>query len=161
METPRTVNALAADALPHFTKGERVSEYTGRRIVKVADGAPDWITELCREAHGDMFPDDWRYEMIEDALRMFAEADDENGAERLMDEAEPPIYNVQRLHWLASHLGRAGYVDEACEDLCVGADVGILDRIALGYMAELREVFSSVAASLRERVDECGEEAAS
>ena len=39
--------------------------------------APQWFTDLCHYAHGDMLPDDWRYEFIQDALNALENDDDD------------------------------------------------------------------------------------
>jgi len=56
------VQQLAAEANTYLKRD------TARDILLPADGAPDWFTDLCRHAHGDMMPDDWRYEFLQDAL---------------------------------------------------------------------------------------------
>jgi hypothetical protein len=141
----------ATAALSWFETGERKSEDTGRMIRVIphgAEGPGEWLTELCRKAHGDMFPDDFRYEMIEDALTYFA--DESNDADDYGEQCDNlvPVYNAERLRWLASHLERAGYCDEACEENGIDGSMGIMDRIALGFYAEVSEVFGLVRQAL-------------
>jgi hypothetical protein len=83
-----------------------------RDILLPADGAPEWFTELCHHAHGSMMPDDWRYEFIQDALHALQDGADEDGID--LDTLYP--YTADRLDWLASHLDRPGYCDEAAVD---------------------------------------------
>ena len=159
-----TLASIATEARGYLKLGSRTSEDTGRPIVCAVDDAPDWIASLCRAAHGNMLPDDYRYEAIAEALDTIGEADDEDDAQRRCDEWEAPIYNAERTRWLASHVERAGYCDEACEEYGAGPDVGVLDRIALGYLAEWREVFQSVLDSLKAEMEarkEAAEEAQS
>jgi hypothetical protein len=102
-----------------------------------------------------MMPDDWKYEFIQDALNALEDADD-------WDEVEPDIdslypYTADRLKWLASHLDRPGYCDEAMGEM--GGEFGsTVNLIGLGMYWELREVFGLVRQALEERVEEMEEE---
>lgn len=133
-----TTQEKATLALSYFTTGERISTDTGRAIVTTTDDKPEWITELCHEAHGDFMPDDWRYEMIHDALLELEESEPD------VYNIEPPIYNAERLAWLGSHLERAGYCDEAMRELSHADRCDILDCIGAGYLCEFREVYGTV-----------------
>jgi hypothetical protein len=116
-----------------------------RDILLPADDAPDWFTELCHHAHGSMMPDDWRYEFIQDALGAIADGADEDRID--LDGLYP--YTADRLDWLASHLDRPGYCDEAVRDLGA-APADVLAFVAMGMDAELREVFALVLSRLEE-----------
>ena len=116
-----------------------------RDILLPADGAPQWFTDLCHAAHGGMMPDDWRYEFIQDALSAIEDGADED---RLDLDALYP-YTADRLAWLASHLDRPGYCDEAAAE-AGGPPGDILALVAWGMDRELREVFESVRARLEE-----------
>jgi hypothetical protein len=116
-----------------------------RDILLPADGAPDWFTDLCHHAHAGMMPDDWRYEFIQDALSAIEDGADED---RLDLDALYP-YTADRLGWLASHLDRPGYCDEAAAD-AGGPPADILALVAWGMDRELREVFDLVRAKLEE-----------
>jgi hypothetical protein len=48
----------------------------GDKYVALKDGSPEWMTDVCHKAHGDMLPDDWRYSFISEAVDYI----DENGA---------------------------------------------------------------------------------
>lgn len=152
-----TMHEIADEARALFTNTDtRKSEDTGRTIWTVADHStcPPWVRDLCHAAHtdadgGDMTPDDWRYEMIVEALDIIADAADEDEAMERADEAEAPVYNAERLRWLASHLWRPSYCDEAAAEYGIEADTSTLDRIALGYLYEWRNVFGSVLGSCR------------
>jgi hypothetical protein len=110
-----------------------------RDILLPADGAPDWFTDLCHHAHGGMLPDDWRYEFIRDALGALEDGADEDRLD--LDGLYP--YGADRLGWLASHLDRPGYCDEAARDQG-GPPADILALVAWGMDRELREVFGLV-----------------
>lgn len=156
-----TIASIASEARSLFTNTDtRKSEDTGRNIWTVADheACPAWVKALCREAHtdadgGDMMPDDWRYEMLVEALDILADSEDEDYALERIGEAEAPVYSSERTRWLSSHLWRASYCDEACEEY--GADSGVttLDRIAFGYLYELRRVFDVALEACKAEVD--------
>lgn len=77
----------------------------------IKENAPDWMTDLCREAHEDMLPNDWSYSFIEDALEKlmtYEEADE--------IQLEANIYNHELLEWVGSNLNRSSYVDDAMSD---------------------------------------------
>lgn len=149
-----TLATLADEALALFHAGERVSTHTGREIrVTDHESEPEWVRDLRFNAHrdpdgADMLPDDWRHEMIEDALRIYSEAADDDDAQQRADDYEAPIYNTTLLGWLASHLYRLTYCDEAFDEYG-GDDLGMIGRMALGFYHEFRIVFASVGDSLR------------
>ena len=118
---------------------------TARDILLPADDAPDWFTDLCHAAHGGMMPDDWKYEFIQDALGAIEDGADEDRLD--LDGLYP--YTADRLDWLASHLDRPGYCDEAAAD-AGGPPAEILAMVAWGMDRELREVFDLVRSRLEE-----------
>src|SRR5262249_15387409 len=133
------IQELAAEANRYLKRDP------ARDILVPADGAPQWFTELCHHAHGSMMPDDWRYEFIQDALAAIEDGADED---RLDLDALYP-YTADRLNWLASHLERPGYCDEAADDLGQ-APKEIMAFVAWGMDRELREVFGLVRYRLEE-----------
>lgn len=144
----KTLQELAGEAYAGFVRGTRDdgSEYWHRKD----DAADDWLQELCYSAHGDMLPDDWKYEFIAQSLSALADHEDEDSARDRATEAD--IYTGERLRWLASNLTRAGYCDDAAEEW--GAQSDIVQFIGLGQAAEKTEVFYSVLRSLRDRLEE-------
>jgi hypothetical protein len=125
-----------------------------RDILLPADGAPPWFTDLCHHAHGSMMPDDWRYEFIQDSLSAIEDGADEDRLD--LDGLYP--YTADRLDWLASHLDRPGYCDEAAED-AGGPPADILAFVAWGMDRELREVFDLIRSRLEEIAEEQDAEA--
>lgn len=148
-----TIAQQAAACLTWFESGERISTDTKRNVRCLANGKPEVVQDLCREAHGDgdsagpMLPDDWRYEFIEEALEAIAE-------ERDGEDAEPSIYNHELLAWLSSHGWRPGYCDEAAREFgdTEGERNGVppglrpdtMARIARGQWYEMRLVADRV-----------------
>jgi hypothetical protein len=133
------VARLAAEANSYLRRD------TARDILLPADDAPAWFSDLCREAHGGMMPDDWRYEFIQDSLSALEDEADEDGID--LDGLYP--YTADRLDWLTSHLDRPAYCDEVARDLGA-APAEILAFVVLGMDRELREVFALVRSKLEE-----------
>src|SRR5260370_17043414 len=98
----------ADEAYRYFEKATRTSN--GAEFWRVKDGAPEWVQELCFAAHdaGDIFPDDWRYHFIVEALA----APSEEGE----DDTEADIWTSDLCAWLASNLNRGSYVDDAVSE---------------------------------------------
>lgn len=164
--TETTIQRIAREASAQFhtlrdDKGEPVRR-EGVEVMIRDSNADDALQAMCREAHGDMFPDDWRYSFIVEALNMIEE--NEN-LDDCADEIYADVYTSDRLAWLASHLERAGYVDEAVNELGIGGEPGrrggfsVLECIAFGQIAERREVFEVVRAWCEAQADEADDEA--
>ena len=65
-----TLQELAQSAYDRFELRERDN---GDSFVTLADNAPEWLTDLVRDAHGDMMPDDWRWSAIRSAVDFIAD----------------------------------------------------------------------------------------
>ena len=146
----RGIGELAAMALERFKWQAREN---GDRYVSLKDGSPEWLSDLVRAAHGDFLPDDWRYERIHSALESIADCDVSTQAE--LHELGPgwadgpvDVYTGARLEWLASHLQRPNYCDEAISELGAPLEPDIIATIGYGQYTEAREVFDSIAGSL-------------
>jgi hypothetical protein len=82
-----------------------------------------------------MMPNDWRFEFIQDALNALYP------------------YMADRLAWLASRLDRCDYCDRVAEE-SGSAPPSVLEAIAWGMAAELREVYDFVRSRLEELAGE-------
>lgn len=122
----------------------RKTRESGEQFVCQKDDAPDWLNDMCRDAHDDMLPDDFVYSVIEDALD--AIIDQDGDAEDVSLEAD--TYNRDLLAWLSSNLDRASYCDEACEEYGVEASEGIMHFISMGQHYEKRQILANVVNSL-------------
>lgn len=143
----KTLQDFASELSAAFTRDKR---HNGKEFVKLKDGSPEWMKEVCRLAHGEMMPDDWRYVMIEKAADYLADSEEPDGCE-FADQATE-IYNTALLDWVASHLDRAGYVDEAVEELGYPGD--LFKSLQYGQYRELEEVYGLVKDALEELVEE-------
>ncbi len=78
----------------------------GTTYYTLLDGAPEWMRDLCREAHGDMMPDDTRYRMIREAAQILTEHDACHWDDSIGEMADSivDIYTSSLARWMASHL---------------------------------------------------------
>ena len=144
-KTARTIQDVAAEATQWFETARRNPDDDESYYVRVKDGAPGWITDTVHEAHGDMLPDDpddWRYETIRAAVDWIAEGNEDTDCE--FADSRVDVYTGQRLHWLASHLDRADYCDEAWSKGIIDPDWGIIERIGAGQYIEASHVYAFV-----------------
>lgn len=154
-----TISTLADEAYRAFRHRTRAT--SGDGYWTLDEGAPDWIRDMIREAHSDMLPDDWRYDCIHSALGHISDTgaddtDDLDDAGHEFADRHVDAYSAARLEWLSSNLMRAGYCDEAEQEVGYPgiAEGGIFQMIGLGQYAESLEVFESVRQSLAERMDD-------
>ncbi len=151
-----SVPDLAGEALKFFKRHKRGEE----EIWVFTDEAPIWVKEMAFRAHGDMMPDDRKFEFVVEALGALSEAESDASEDELRemsDRLEADIYNADLLRWLSSHLERSGYVDEATGDYG-HSDMGIMGDIMLGQLREKEEVFNSIMESLMLGPDELEEQ---
>ncbi len=140
------LKTVAQEMLNAFESKNRVD--TGEQYYCLADDKEEWMQDICRNAHNDMLPDDFKYQFIHTALELMSEYDD---ADEGLDSLEPDTYNRDLLKWISSNLSRANYVDEAYEN--AGYD-GLYNTIRYGQLEEMREVYALVREGLEARLDE-------
>jgi len=117
---------------------------------------PQELRELCREAHDDMLPDDWRYLFIVEALEAIADRPDDDLEN---SELEPDIYNPDVLSWLSSRASRYAYVDDAAELWGIPEkDFSCIKLIQLGQLQEKEEVYAVVLDRLKQLIEDDDEE---
>ena len=143
----KTVKELAKEVLDQF---EHIKP-RDKEIWHLKDGSPEWMTERVHEAHGDFFPDDYKYQFVVDALDALQEQDDIDDA---WESIESDIYTHDLLTWLSSNLLRTDYCDQAAEELGVKDAATLVERITLGQWFERKEVFDIVAQFLQNKAEE-------
>jgi hypothetical protein len=144
------MQSLAHEAYSAF---ERKTRSDDSKFVSLRDDAPEWVQPIVYAAHGEMLPDDWRYECIQAAFGAISDAVEGTEDGELSQEFADgyvDIYNHALIEWLGSHGHRQGYVDEAVEEMGGHSDLGITGDIALGQYTEAREVFDNVWQGLAE-----------
>lgn len=75
---------------------ERKTRDDGSEFVCLKDGSPAWMTSIVQHAHGGMFPDDWRYALIERAADAIAENDDIDNARDSLEAPRASAGGYQR-----------------------------------------------------------------
>lgn len=87
-----------------------------------------------------MMPDDYRYQMINKALDIISNYEDERDYCEGIDE-NVPIYTSELLEWLASRSNRYSYVEDAVSDYGIDTNnFDLIRTIGMGYYKELEEV---------------------
>lgn len=143
------IQKLANEVLKMMTQSTRDN---GETFKHLKDDAPDWMQDLCHEAHGRMLPDDHKYQFIFEALDVLANYDSEDDAR---DALEADVYTSDLTAWLSSAVSRMEYVNEAVSQGLVSTeDFDLSSALQAGQLEEKREVFESVLNSLNNRVDE-------
>jgi len=120
----------------------------GEEFWLVKDDRPEELKELIHEAHGDMMPDDHRYEFILESLTALANYEDPDDA---IEGIESDVYTSDLTSWLNSRNDRTYYLTEAIEEY--GVKDGF-DALSLAQYQEKSEVFWSVKNSLENTVEE-------
>ncbi len=150
--TTTTLQTLAQDLSSAFEERERTN---GDKFRALKDGSPSWMTEACYAAHGEMMPDDWRYQLIERCADALAENDDEDDAR---DSLEPDIYTHELTSWVGSRADRYGYVDEAMEEQGADKWPGLITALQAGQQAETEEVFGLLVQALEAELSSRGDD---
>jgi hypothetical protein len=120
----------------------------GDSFISAKDDAPEWVSDVCRDCHGDFLPDDWRYSFITDAADLLAECSDPESI-----DIEPDVYTSKLTDWLASSVRRVAYCDDYLSEFGAATDNHTISLISGGQYLERREVLDSLIAAL-ERLDD-------
>ena len=119
--------------------------------VLTTDSAPEWISDAMFAAHsnGDLLPNDWSYRLAADVVcQLYSDTRDGSDIADAIDyavDAAVPCYNAERADWLASHLQRGFYVDDAVAEYGWPKDGGIYEAIAYGITFEPRMIADAIA----------------
>ncbi len=123
----------------------------GSRYIRLRDGSPAWMTDVIREAHGGMLPDDWVYGCLPGLAEACADADDlDDPGDAAGGEVDTGY--AEMLAWLGSG-GRWGRVDEALGE---GART-LTDAIQWAQYREAEEIYWRLVAALR-AIDDADDE---
>ena len=141
----RTIETLAAEVRGMFERRERNNgtPYWCRK-----DDAPEWVADMCHDAHDGMFPDDYKYQYIVEALDMIADGDDDEG------NIDSDSYASELADWLGSSAYRVDYADDILNEYGDGANgPNMLGILGLAQIAERVEVLGFVRTALQEQLD--------
>jgi len=128
----------------------------GETFLALKEGHPEWMTDCLREAHGDMMPDNTRYRMIREVVSALTERDEDewDDAEHEICDGLVDVYTSRLTAWLASHLDRVCYCDEAQFEGLVRDNAGVEERMRVGQFLEYQEIYRTVVVFLRERAED-------
>lgn len=156
------IQRLAKQCLNHF---ELKTRDNGDKFWCLKNKDNGALENLVRTAHGEMLPNDYRYEYIVDSLSALVDADidedtalDEIDYYDILNEIEADHSNYELCKWLGSHAHRIADCDEAVEEAGHNPS-SIIEYIQMGQIREKTEVYGSVYQSLRayfETLDEEG-----
>lgn len=133
---------------------ERRMRDNGETFHALKDGAPDWMTDVCRDAHGRNMPDDFVFEVIVEGLGLLVDHD--GNSSDAVDAIEADIYNRDLLTWLSSSLHRAEYVNESVNDgfVSVRENFDLFNVLQAGQLNEKREIFGALVDALNDKLDD-------
>lgn len=135
---------LARAMCGRFTRRTRED---GTQFVTLTDAAEEWMHDVVREGHGDMLPEDWRYETIAAAVEFIADNGDADDRADEFADGCTDTYTSDLLAWVGSHASRMGWVEEARAEW--GTREGSFDdELRVAQYLEAREVFGLVYAAL-------------
>lgn len=140
----KSIQELAENYLSMF---ELKTRKNGDKYYCVKDDCKnDELTDVIRTAHGDMMPDDYKYQFIHDALELISESND-------LDDIniESDCYTSDLLKWVSSNLNRINYFDKAMTEYeCIC----FVDILSTAQKIERDEVLQSVIQSLEKILGE-------
>lgn len=139
---------MAQEMFDNFEWKERKN---GKKFYCQKEPRKEWITDICREAHGDRLPSDDIYEVIVEALERIAESEDEDSAIDLIAEIEADVYTSNLTAWLNSNNYNVYYLTEAIEELELTDGFKVLAGAQYQWK---QEIANSVLNGLLERLDE-------
>lgn len=148
------LHILAALALQCVNTATRAD---GTKYTKLTEGRPDWVQQMVMKAHDGMMPDDFKYEVIKEALELISNdpsLDDEEIAD-LYQEMEVDIYYGSLVKWLGSDQARSCYMTE---ELREGEHKDFFTLIQSAQLREKQEIFGLVLSSLLAHQEEEGED---
>jgi hypothetical protein len=102
---------------------------SGDTFVTLADDVPEWVRDAVMAAHDGEMPNDWRYQTVAAIFEAFIDTPDAVPSE--VAESLADVYTSDRLAWLAGHLERVNYVDEANEE-AGGPCLPLVDQLGAG-----------------------------
>ena len=131
------LNKISLEVLNHFYKRESDDLWFKK------DDSPEWVQDMVRDAHGDLFPNNHSYQFIVEALNAFTNYDD---PEIAISEIESDPYYSQLIDWLGSDTTRMLYADDGMAE----NPSSIMDIISYGQIGEKRDVYYSVLKHLND-----------
>jgi hypothetical protein len=146
MQNPLQVFATAFEAR---TRADGLSTFWTTR-----DDAPDWVTDIVRDAHAGAMPCDWRYDKIADLAHELGQVADPDAMDAMeWADRAADVYTSDLLKWLADVTYALEAVDEAATEW--GMDTrGVLEMIMAGQCYMLNEMAGRILTDLSDRFAE-------
>lgn len=138
---------------------QRKTRDNGTAYVAFAEDRPEWVYDAVMEAHDGEMPDDWRFDICDSLFGEIDEDTDEDSLSEIVDGLVD-VYNSDLVNWLAGHLDRASYVDEAAEEFGVGDSPDVHNMIGMGQYVCIDQMAHIIFTAIKENaeVDEEDEE---
>lgn len=148
---------------------EKASRPGGERFTRLREGAPDWVREAVRDAHGSdafsrMLPDDHTYAVVAECFEYIAET-----LEREIDPSDinfedvehefadnVDVYSSDLLAWYGSHTQRKALVEEAQQEGLTASDTDsqeIERQIMAGQYLERQRIYAAVVEAIKDQAD--------
>jgi hypothetical protein len=149
METTKTnfnyIDDLASYALTFFKKSKRQDDSEFWHCI---DSRPQWLQDLCYEAHDRMLPNDFVYSVIVDALEDISR----NGNSESFLEAS--IYNSELRKWLWDCGSVAeGFCEYGLKDGTIDLESATMnDILTIGQYNHKNSILNSVRHSLEQQL---------
>jgi len=140
-----TIQELAKEAGAFFETRKRDN---GESFVRYLDDTPEWIQDMVQQAHGDYFPDDYRYRWVVSALADFADCNEDSDTEdHIIEHVDSCVdcYTSGLTEWLNSNNRRVYYLTEALDEFDPkdGFQNGF-QVLSMAQYKEISEVYYSV-----------------
>lgn len=120
----------------------------------------EWQRDIIHKAHddGDILPNDWYYEVINDTVVVLAEYAkdemDEDDLRELVEEVQADIYHSDLIKWLQSVPCAEWYVNEV-----LGTDIrNIFPLLQIAQLDQKREIARAVLEGLKEHLEKIEDE---
>lgn len=147
-----TVENIAQQFVSFLTTKTRDN---GDTFTCTTDNAPDWVSDVICDLHGNMFPDDWTYATIQECAEYIAENGDDDS-----DSPEAEIYTARLLSWLSDYPNAVDKVDEGVEEMS-GDFRGLVQAIQYAQASVIREIHYNLIQTFNDRAEQQEDEAAS
>jgi hypothetical protein len=132
---------------------QRKTRDSGEAFYAFADDRPNWVYDAVMEAHDGEMPDDWRFDICDS---LFDEIDADTNEDSLSEIVDGlvDVYNSDRVKWLAGHLLRGGYVDEAVESFGVSDSPDVYNMIGMGQYVCIEQMAHIIFQAIKDNVEE-------
>lgn len=134
----------------------------GDDYVMLNGNASEPMRDFVRKVHGDKFlPDDYRYAtmsaIVSDLLgydfETFEELQD-NGGDYEITDGLVSVNNAELTTWLASHLLRGEYIENARREGLIPNDADVYNQISVGQSYEIQELYNKLVSAIDELSDD-------